>query len=310
MRMSAMCLRQFELLQGRSENAMTLAQIRDAALSAAFDSHQQMSDWVTKVVGDNRVYLDRVLWHCKQGMRTTPTEGLGYLYLAEVAFLDESLTGTEYDLLHQAYSVRPYDPAVQFMYGRHRILAGDAATAMKLWKDAFRRGARVRRQIISAIAFQAPPQEILDVFQPDLAGLRDLFEYYRREGFDQQMQFIGERYASELESRADLMAGAPAGKLWYDAQGVHDVLGHVEESADAARNAVLAQPGEYRNHFACALRMRDAGRLEDAVKEFRWCASRKPNDAALPRVVAEMQRQLRQSKALSKNAIRSKRMSR
>ena len=125
-RMAAMCLRQFELLQDRSGSGMTLAQIRDAAQSAGFESHGEMDEWVTRVVGDHRVYLDRILWHSKQGIRTTPTEGLGYLYLSEVAFLDESLVGTEHDLMRQAYAVRPYDPGVQFLYGRQRLLMGDS----------------------------------------------------------------------------------------------------------------------------------------------------------------------------------------
>lgn len=309
-RMAAMCLRQFELLQDRSDSGMTLAQIRDAAQSAGFESHTEMNEWVTRVVGDRRGYLDRILWHSKQGIRSTPTEGLGYLYLSEVAFLDESLAGTEHSLLSQAYVVRPYDPGVQFLYGRQRLLMGDVDAAMELWKSAFRSGQTIRGRIISAVAFHAPPQEILDVFQPDLAGLRDLFEYYRARELPEQLAIVGQRYASELEQRASLMAGRPAGELWYDAQGVHQAIGNVEESADAAKKAVLAQPGEYKNHFACALRMRDAGRLEDAVREFKWCASRKPDDTTLPRVVAQIQREIRQSTALNAPVRRTGRVSR
>ena len=88
--MASMCMRQFELLQATSENRMSLAQIRDAALSAGFDSHEAMTEWVNRVVGENRVYLDRILQHSKEGIRHTPTEGNAYLYLAEVAFLDAS----------------------------------------------------------------------------------------------------------------------------------------------------------------------------------------------------------------------------
>ena len=148
------------------------------------------------------------------------------------------------------------------------------------------------------------------MFQPDLAGLRDLFEYYRSRKLAEQMSVVGEQYVIELEQRAALMAGAPASELWYDAQGVHQALGNVQESADAAKKAVLAQPGEYKNHFACALRMRDAGRLEDAVREFKWCASRRPQDATLPRVVAELQREIRQSTALNTRTPRAGRVRR
>lgn len=309
-RMASMCLRQFELLQATSENAMTLPQIRDAALTSGFESHEAMSEWVSRVVGDNRVYLDRVLWHCKQGLRTTPTEGNGYLYLSEVAFLDPALAGTEYELMRQAYAVRPYDAAIQFAFGRQRLLAGENEPALELWKSAFARGDSVRKRVIAAVGFQAPPQEIVDIFQPGLEGLRDLFEYYRRRSFEPQMRFIGDKFVVELEKQAKLMSGETAGKLWFDAQFVHATLGNVEQAARAAKNAVMADPGDYRNHFACALRMRDCGRFEEAIKDFRWCASRRPEDPVLPKVIAEMKSQARLAEAMSAKSIESNRLQR
>lgn len=309
-RMAAMCLRQFELLQGRSENAMTLAQIRDAALSAGFETHEEMSEWVSRVVGDNRVYLDRMQWHCKQAMSHTPTEGKCYLYFAEVAFLDDAVQSSDYDLAKQAYAVRPYDASIQFAYGRQKLIAGETEASLKLWKDAFGRGDKVRKRIIAAVGFQAPPQEIVDVFQPDLEGLRDLFEYYRRRNFEPQMRFIGEKFVVELEKQAQLMAGEAAGKLWFDAQFVHTKLDNIEAAAEAAKNAVMSAPADYRNHYACALRMRDCGKWEEAIREFRWCASRKPDDTELPKVIRDIKSQALQTKALNAESIDSLRFSR
>lgn len=309
-RMAAMCLRQFELLQSHSDNAMSLAQIRDAALTSGFESQDEMRSWVQKVVGENYAYLERVLWHSRAGLRKTPTEGNGYLYLGEVAFLDPSLANTEFELLRQAYTVRPYDPGIQFAFGRQLMLAGETEVAMQLWKDAFDRGDQVRRRIIAAIGFQAPPQEILDVFHPNVEGLRDLFEYYRRGEMETQMNFVGPKYVAALEQQAKLVAGKTAGQLWLDAQFAHEQLGNVEEAAVAAKNAVLAQPGAYKNHFACACRMRDAGRIEEAIKEFRWCEFRNPDDAELPKVITQLKRELKKSQLISANAIESQRLSR
>lgn len=294
-RMASMCMRQFELKQADSDNAMNLAQIRDAALASEFPSHQAMSDWVTKVVGENRQYLDRVLWHSQQGIRSTPTEGRGYMLLGEVAFLDPELTGSEYELLRQAYAVRPYDSGVQFVYGRQKMLAGESEDAMQLWKEAFARGHRVRKRIIDAVGFQAPPEEILGVFQPDVDGLRDLFEYYRHREFVAQMTYVGERYVAELERQAKLISGATAGKLWFDAQFVHATLGNVEAAVIAAESAIRDQPAEFRNHEACALRMRDAGRFEDAIRQFEWCEARQPNEDKWPKAILQMRREMRQS---------------
>lgn len=298
-RKAAMCLRQFEIKQETSENPMTLSHIRDAALASEFESHQQMVDWVTRVVGDNRVYLDQIAMHCKCGVQLTPTEGRGYLLLSEVAFLDESLKGSEHQLLEQAYAVRPYDPGVQFALGRYKMLAGEPEVAMELWKDAFRRGPDIRKRIIGAVGFQAPPQEILDVFRPGLEGLRDLFQYYRAENFRPQMEYVGERFVEELERQAQLMSGDTAGELWFEAQFVHATLGNVNQAVEAARNSVFSQQSEIRNHEAFALRLRDAGQFEEAIKQFRWCHSRQPDNDRWKQAVTQMRAMQRQSQVIS-----------
>ena len=309
-RMAALCLRQFNLLQAQSETSMDLAQIRDAALSSEFGSHQDMVDWVMRVVGDNGVYLERILWHGKRGVKLAPTEGSGYLYLGEVAFLDENLKGREFDLLQQAHLVRPYDPSIQFVFGRQLLLAGRPDEATELWKDAFSRGPGIRRRVIAAIGFQAPPQEILDTFSPDLPGMKDLFDYYRRQEFFPQMSYIGAAYVAELEQQAKVNTGNAASELWFDAQFVHATLGNVELAAQAANNSVLADPANYRNHFACGLRMRDAKKWNKAIQQFRWCQQRKPKDEQLPLIINEMKKLARESKAevaAKVNSLRNRR---
>lgn len=308
-RKAAMCLRQFEIKQESSENPMTLSHIRDAALASEFASHQQMVDWVSRVVGENRIYLDQIATHCKRGIQLTPTEGRGYLLLSEVAFLDESLKGAERQLLEQAYAVRPYDPGVQFALGRYKMLDGESEVAMELWKDAFRRGPDIRKRIIGAVGFLAPPQEILDVFRPGLDGLRDLFQYYRTENFPPQMEYVGARFVEELERQAQLMSGATAGELWFEAQFVHATLGHVDQAVEAARNAVYSQQSEIRNHEALALRLRDAGQFDEAVKEFRWCRDMQPENDRWKQAITQMQT-ARQSKRISVRQAEDKKINR
>ena len=70
------------------------------------------------------------------------------------------LADSEFDLMRQAYAVRPYNAAVQFSFGRHQLMAGNQEAAEALWKDAFQRGDSVRRRIIEAVGFQAAPQQI------------------------------------------------------------------------------------------------------------------------------------------------------
>ena len=296
-RMAAMYLRQFEQRQAASENAMTLAQIRDAALAANFSTKQEMNQWVTKAVGRNRGLLDRVLFHARRGVRLGPLQGRGYLYLAEVAFLDPSLHVTSYELLRQAHVVRPFDPSVQFAFGRQKLLRGDVPGAMALWKEAFRRGPSVRQRVIAAVGAQATPRELIEVFQPDLHGLRDMFEYYRRQERPRQLQEIGLEYVTQLEKQANLLTGQSAAQLWHDAQFAHWVLGNKQKAAEAAVHCVTQQPNVYQYHYACALRLRDADRLQEAMAEFRWCQSRQPQNSALQQAIVALERDLRRNQA-------------
>ncbi len=294
-RLAAMYLRQFEIRQASSDNAMSLSQIRDAAFASNFPSRDEMSNWVSKAVGDNRALLDRAILHAKQGVQLGPLQGRGYMYLGEVAFLDDKHQINQYELLRQAYAVRPFDPSIQFVFGRQKLLSGDVEGALVLWKEAFRRGPSVRKRIIDAIAPQVSPTDIMAIFQPGLSGLKDLFDYYRRRVEAEQVKQVGEKYISELEQQASLLSGDLAAQLWFDAQFAYHVLGKPMDAADAAVRCVKEQPNAYQNHFACALRLREAGGLQSALDEFRWCQSRRPDDPNLPRVIAGLYRQLRQS---------------
>ena len=292
-RLSAMCLRQFDLLQAQSENAMSLAEIRDAAIHGGFASQDEMVTWLKKVVGTNYSYLQRAWWHARQGLRGSPLSGRGYIYLSEVAFLDPELGGHEYGLLHQAYLVRPNDPSSQFLFGRQQLLVGNQKAGTALWKEAFRGGTTIRQRIIPTLAPVVTPEELISAFEPDLNGLRDIFDYYRAEATKEETRRVALLYVEELESQAGLMSAETAADLWYDAQFVYSTLGMTDRAVMAARRAIEHQPTEYRNHFACALRLREAGRIEEAVYELRWCQARRPDDATLQQALINMSGQLR-----------------
>ena len=293
-RLAGLYLRQFEQLQSVSDNPMSLGQIRDAALASEFESRDALREWVKLATGENYVCLQLALNHALDGLRSIPTEGNGYLYLSEVAFLDDSVADREFELLQQAYRVRPQSSAIQFAYGRQLILAGQREPAMALWQRAFRNSRGIRKRIIEAVAVQSSPQEILGVFAPDAHGMRDLFEYYRHQNMRNQMTVVGHEYVTHLVAQAQLMTGNTASKMWLDITYAHEQMGDLQAAADAAEQAVLAEPYAYQNRFVCACRMRDAGRLSRAIEEFQWCEDRRPNAPELAGVLPKLRQQVRQ----------------
>ena len=61
-------LTQFDGEQKKSENAIELVHIRDAALASEFTTRAAQDEWLDVVVGENRVLLDRALYHSRRAV--------------------------------------------------------------------------------------------------------------------------------------------------------------------------------------------------------------------------------------------------
>src|SRR5690606_23882057 len=73
--MAAMRLRTFEQQQRTSANAMTLTQIRDAAIASQFPSREELDRWPSAAIGPNRDYLDRAWRHARRRLELCPLQG-------------------------------------------------------------------------------------------------------------------------------------------------------------------------------------------------------------------------------------------
>jgi O-antigen ligase len=83
-------LRLFDLLQIEAPNPMSLRDIRDAAIKsqAGFPSRKARDAWMRRAFGEHCEHLNRALYHTRRGLALCPLQGKGYLYLAELCFLD------------------------------------------------------------------------------------------------------------------------------------------------------------------------------------------------------------------------------
>ena len=124
LRLAAIDLRLFEIWQRDSENPMSLAQIRDAALASQFPSRTAQDRWLDAAVGPNRQLFDEALFHAGRAVSLSPLQGTGYVYLAELQFLRAVGQSTHPQFMQQALRVRPFDPAVLFAAGREAIFGG------------------------------------------------------------------------------------------------------------------------------------------------------------------------------------------
>jgi len=280
LRMTAVCLRRFDALQQHAENAIPLAQIRDAALASQFDSREALDRWLAAAVGDHRQLLDVALFRARQGLRGCPLQGGGYLYLAELSFLQGLPPETKADFVDQALRVRPHDGQVLFAAGREAIMAGDINGAMHRWKQAFHISPPLRREIVRMLGALPAPM-LIQAFEPDLPGLTLIYRNYLDLGQPEQAALVAPLYLQALHKAADGATARRAANHWVAASQVHEKQGDAAAAVQCARKAVDADPSAFGAHRNLAHVLAAHGWHDEAVEHYQWCLHRKPDDQAL-----------------------------
>ncbi len=291
LRMAAAYLRQFDERQRASENPMPLSQVRDAALASQFPTREDQDRWLSVVMGDNRRLLDGALLHARRAVRLCPVQGEGYVYLAELAFLNSASEDLKHALVDQALRVRPYSGLVLLAAGGEAALDGDSRRAMTLWKQAFRADPDLQTPIIELLASGMPAEAFLDYFSPDRVALGKLYRFYRLHQAAEASRLVGLRYVAELELEAQHSDGSDAAWLWDQAREVHGALGDARKAAQAGRNAVFHSPDDFDLHRRLAMALSNGGEYAEAVAELQWCLSRRPQEAGLQQQLEQANRQ-------------------
>ncbi|MGE0758077.1 MAG: O-antigen ligase family protein, partial [Pirellulaceae bacterium] len=279
-------LRQFDAQQQISENPLVLSQIRDAALASAFPTRQQQDAWLDVAIGDNRRNLDAALEHARAAIRLSPLQGLGYVFLAELSFLETPRPQAKLELIRQAVRVRPYDGRVLYAMGQESALYGDLATAIQYWRHAFRREDEVKQLIIDGLAPQLPVELFLGAFDPDLSGLRMLFAYYCRLSLEAQAKAVTPRYVTALQ-RSIQEEPALAASRWHELQQVHAFLGDLPLALKCQREAVALSPQNSEMRKRLAQLLSQSEQYEEAVSHLEWCLRRSPYDRELLNQLAD-----------------------
>jgi len=285
LRMATVCLRRFDSAQKHAENAMPLVQIRDAAVASrsSFSSREELDRWLAVVVKENRVYLDRAWRHARHGLRGCPLQGEGYLFLAELGFLygEDERAKTVY--VQQALAVRPHQGPVLFAAGKEAALAGDISEALQFWKEAFRKDPTVRLPIIQALdqkvgGREVPAMFFVNTFEPDVKGLKTLYNHYRTQESSDQLPYVGRCYASELERIARTESGKKAAGRWYSAHFVYRKIGEHTRALQCIRRAVDSAPNESNMRRDLAARLMEQQHYEEAVEQLTWLLRRNPDN--------------------------------
>jgi len=281
LRMAGACLQYFDQLQRASANVMDLSQICDAAIVSQFSSRAELDIWLIRSVGENRKLLEKALWHAHRGLQLCPLQGEGYIYLAELCFLEGGRATTRRAYVDQALKVRPYDGDVLLQAGKVASLRGDVAQAIDYWKRCFQSGGIHQLRLVRLLAGRLPLTFVLDQFNPDLSGLKLLYLHYQHVSSPEELQLLSQRYVSRANSDLTREDGNKAARAWLFANRMYRDLGDTSRAIHSAQQAYAFSPESYQVRYALAKSLLETKQFSEAETHLRWCLGRKPRSRSL-----------------------------
>ncbi|MBW3597814.1 MAG: hypothetical protein KY475_11135 [Planctomycetes bacterium] len=293
-RMAVTCLRRFDIVQQESANAMSLMQIRDAALASDFAAREDQDHWLQAALGENREYLERAQVCLHRSLRLCPLQGEAYLGLAETAFLNGWGHSTKQAYIAQAERLRPYDGNVLLAAGQEAMLAGDHERALERWKRAYHLDAESRQRVIELLAPNLPARQFVEFFEPDSEGVNRLYYQYAHLNRREDAEFLAERLVVHLESEAERRSGASAASLWHRAAELRQYLHQRRRAKADFEQAMRAAPGQLAIRRAYAFHLLQLQEFDLAAQQFRQCLRHHPDDESAR---AGLTRALRESRS-------------
>lgn len=290
-RLAAVYLKQFDLAQRNSENPMDLSQIRDAALASRFPTKRAQDAWLKVALGENRELLFQALQHSQRGVVLSPLEGLGYLQLSELSFLQSPKQALKDLFINQAVRVRPHHGQVLFVRGKEAALAGDVSAAFTYWQRAFHSDPDVRQVITDTLADQIPVELFLSAFSPDTVSLGALFDQFAGKDQREKAAQVAQHYVAALCDDARASDGERAARHWSHAHEIYCWLQDFGQALECQRRAVENAPSDLEYRLALARVLAKNHAFPEAVEHFGWCLRRCPDNTDLRKELANVKLQ-------------------
>lgn len=296
LKLAAVHLRLFDLLQRRALNPLPLSQIRDAAIASQFASREALQAWLERAIGPNAQHLQDALQLSHRSLRACPLQGEGYVYLAELTFLEGWSGDAKRDYLAQAEKVRPYSGMVLFAKGQEAALEDNLPVAVAAWQQAFATDPEVRELIVDTFAGRVPARFFLDQFPLDLVSCERLFRIYEPIQPTEARQ-VAEHYVQLAEGLPAEGSAETRARRWLTVHRFQNYLGQPAAALHAAMQAVDEHPQGIVERKTLARELMVAQRFDEAAEHLAWCVRRAPHDVSLNQLLTECQRRIFQHQA-------------
>jgi tetratricopeptide (TPR) repeat protein len=186
--------------------------------------------------------------HFRQALACCPFNGLGYVRLAELAFLNGQPARQPNPYLHQALLVRPNDPSLCCQVGIEYALGDDLSGALLCWRRACQLDTASQRLLLSALAAQLPSlQQVVSLVQPDFDGLIFLSDEQFTKGEPKLLRCLAKHARVYLEHDGER---ARNGDHWLALFALYRRAGLLNEAEECVQEALSRNPYEARYHLS------------------------------------------------------------
>ena len=281
MRLAGKYLQLFSQKQQKSDNAMTVDQIRDAAIASNFATAQDLNGWLSKAFKDNYKLLYLSYQHTRRALKLCPLQGEGYLYLSSLCFLEGRPKEAIEHYIQQALLVRPYDGQICFEAGRQLLLLGNGDEAITLWQKVFNDQGKHQLLIIDLLAGQVPASDFIETFRPNSQILSEVWKKYQIRGAEKDWLALIEYGHSILEEEQINEENYQLAVCWGKLGLMHEDINQNNQAVECFMIACRLSPNHYWLHHGLGRTSLKAERFTLAIKHLDWCIARKPADSSL-----------------------------
>jgi tetratricopeptide (TPR) repeat protein len=282
-RLGAACLRLFDLRQSRTEDSLTLDQLRDAAAQSGFASTEQQTEWLKRCTGKNFRLLEMAIKHLRRGLTGSPLVGEAYLYWDEVAFVENAVDSDAYRTqrqlrLKQALAARPRSPIVLLRAGRDSILDRELKQALAYWNLAMKIDSAFEDSVLDLTTTTLPAAEFTKAFQPNWSVSKKLLLRYhpvkQRADYEQALQYL----ADVSIAQAKKSPITETANYLVTAASCYEQLGRSDLSRRCYDAALKRDPGNLMLHRDYGKWLYGKKDFAEATEHLSWFAMRNPDD--------------------------------
>ena len=290
LRLAGKYLQLFNQHQQVSDNAMSIDQIRDAALASQFISAEALQQWLLRAFGENSRLLYRAYYHAREALQLCPLQGEGYLYLANLCFLEGQTQGRIDAYVQQSLRVRPYDGDVLFEAGRQLMLSQQYGKALTLWKNIYPDEGTHQKHITDALVgrLHVPAASFIELFEPNWDTLRYVWKSYREHGSEKDCETLLHYANTAAQQKCPNEHPQKAANIWCSLAKMQTELGDTEAALISMQEAYRMAPSNYPIRRMLGQYLFQTRQFRQAELHLRWCMARRPDDTSLRNTLVQV----------------------